>query len=72
MPRRPRVLLSIFDHFNTLCEECESPAAADEDDAPALLLCSLCNLSFHSSSECLGKAGGEIVVAHFVQNEAHE
>ena len=36
---RPRALLSIFENFNTLCEECELPAAADDDDdVPVLLL----------------------------------
>ena len=27
---------------------------------------------FRNNTECLGKAGGEIVAAHFVQNETHE
>ena len=60
---------SVFDNFNTLCEEYESTAA---DDAPVLLVCSFCSLSPHKSAECLGKAGDEVVVAHFVENEASE
>ena len=53
---------SVFENVNILCEECESPAVANDDaEAPALLLCSFCNLSFHNSTECLGKAGGEII-----------
>ena len=70
--KRPRAHLSIFDNFNTLCGECDFPTTADDAPAPALLLCSFCNFSFHNSTECLGKTGGEIIVAHFVQNEARE
>ena len=61
----------ILGNFNTLGEECEL-SATDDDGAPTLLLCSFCDLSFCNSTEWLGKAGGEITAAHFVQNEAHE
>ena len=66
---QPRALFSIFGNFNTICGVCESSTT---DDAPALWLCSFCNLSYHNSTECLGKAGGEIVATHFVENEASE
>ena len=55
--------------ISTLCGECESPAV---DDALTLLRCSFCNHSFQNSTECLGKAGGEIVAAHFVESETRE
>lgn len=49
MPWRPRALLSIFELFNILREEFDSP---DADNAPALLSCSFCSLSLkpHSPS----------------------
>ena len=50
--RLPFLFASAFENVNTLCEECESPAA---DDACVLLPCSFCNLSFKNSTECLGK-----------------
>ena len=34
--------------------------------------CSFCNLSYHNSSECLGKAGGALVPKRHVEKEDYE
>jgi len=53
-----------------MCQVCDQPAAADDaDDAPTFLQCSYCNLSYHNSSECLGKAGGALVPKRHVEKE---
>ena len=70
---RRRALLTVFEPFNEMCQVCDQRAAADDaDDAPAFLQCSYCNLSYHNSSECLGKAGGALVPKRHVEKEDYE
>jgi hypothetical protein len=70
---RPRPLLTVFEPFNDVCQVCDQRAAADDaDDAPAFMQCSFCNLSYHNSSECLGKAGGALVPKRHVEKEDYE
>ena len=45
--RLPFLFALVFENFNTLCEECEYPAA---DNAPALWLRTFCRPSFHNSA----------------------
>jgi hypothetical protein len=69
----PRPILTIYEPFNSECEICDAVMPADDDDdAPALLQCSFCNLSFCNSAECLGKAGGAVLSKRHVENEEYE
>lgn len=73
MSWRPRSLLTVFETFNEVCQVCDQRAAADDaDNAPAFMQCSFCNLSYHNSSECLGKAGGALVPKRHVEKEDYE
>jgi hypothetical protein len=68
----PRPLLFRFAKSNSLCQQCDLGDAEESDDAATLLPCSFCNLSYHNSAGCLGKAGGAILSEREAKNEEHE
>ena len=53
-------------------QQCNLGDAEESDDAATLLPCSFCNLSYHNSAGCLGKAGGAILSEREAKNEEHE
>ncbi|KAJ1457652.1 hypothetical protein M885DRAFT_562571, partial [Pelagophyceae sp. CCMP2097] len=56
----------------SLCQQCNLGDAEESDDAATFLPCSFCNLSYHNSAGCLGKAGGAILSEREAKNEEHE